>query len=68
MIRDAILRPLTDFNAEKGYLTNPQLVAITLTGDDGAVIGGLWGNRLWLALLIILSCRLLCGAKILAFD
>ena len=46
-IRDAILNPLAEFNAENGYPADPQPVAITLTDDDGAIIGGLWGKTVY---------------------
>ena len=46
-IREAILKPLAEFNAENGYPADPQPVAITLTGDDGEVIGGLWGKTVY---------------------
>ncbi|MDH7976035.1 GNAT family N-acetyltransferase [Sphingomonas sp. AR_OL41] len=46
-IRDAILAPLSAFNAEQGYPADPKPIAITLTDDDGAVVGGLWGKTVY---------------------
>jgi GNAT superfamily N-acetyltransferase len=46
-IRDAILAPLAAFNTNSGYPADPQTVAITLTDDRGAVIGGLWGKTVY---------------------
>ena len=46
-IREAILEPLSRFNAEHGYPANPQLVAITLTDNSGAIVGGLWGKTVY---------------------
>lgn len=46
-IRDAILAPLSQFNAENGYPADPRPVAITVTGKDGAIIGGLWGKTVY---------------------
>ena len=46
-VRDAILGPLTEFNAENGYPAHLQYVAITLTDDSGAVVGGLWGKTIF---------------------
>ena len=46
-IRDAILGPLADFNAQNGYPADPQPIAITLTDDKGEVVGGLWGKTVY---------------------
>ncbi len=46
-IREAILAPLSAFNAENGYPADPQPVAITLTDDSGEVVGGLWGKTVY---------------------
>ncbi len=46
-IRDAILGPLSAFNAENGYPADPKPVAITLTDDRGEVVGGLWGKTVY---------------------
>jgi GNAT superfamily N-acetyltransferase len=46
-IRDAILGPLADFNAQNGYPADPQPIAITLTDDNGEVVGGLWGKTVY---------------------
>ncbi|WP_067733235.1 GNAT family N-acetyltransferase [Novosphingobium naphthalenivorans] len=46
-IRDAILAPLSQFNAENGYPADPRPVAITVTDKDGAIIGGLWGKTVY---------------------
>lgn len=46
-IRDAILGPLSAFNAQNGYPADPQTIAITLTGDDGNIVGGLWGKTVY---------------------
>ena len=47
LIRDAILDPLAQFNAENGYPADPQPLAITLNSENGAVIGGLWGKTVY---------------------
>ncbi|MFA5966016.1 MAG: GNAT family N-acetyltransferase [Sphingomonas sp.] len=46
-IRDAILAPLSAFNAEQGYPADPLPIAITLTDDDGKIVGGLWGKTVY---------------------
>lgn len=46
-IRDAILRPLADFNAQNGYPADPQPVAIALADDSGEIVGGLWGKTVY---------------------
>ena len=46
-IRDAILGSLAVFNAESGYPADPKPVAITLTDDNGEIIGGLWGKTVY---------------------
>lgn len=42
-IREAILAPLVAHNESMVGPTERSTVAIVLRGDDGAVIGGLWG-------------------------
>ena len=46
-VREAILAPLAAFNAENGYPGDMKLLAITLTGEGGAVVGGLWGKTVY---------------------
>jgi GNAT superfamily N-acetyltransferase len=46
-VREAILAGLSAFNAENGYPANLQQVAITLTDDAGAIVGGLWGKTVY---------------------
>jgi GNAT superfamily N-acetyltransferase len=46
-IREAILAPLSAFNADNGYPADLKPVAITLTDGDGAIIGGLWGKTVY---------------------
>lgn len=46
-VRDAIAARLGDFNAEHGYPPDRQTVAITLTDDDGRIVGGLWGKTVY---------------------
>jgi len=46
-IRDAILGSLAVFNAESGYPADPKPVAITLTDDNGEIVGGLWGKTVY---------------------
>ena len=45
-VRDAILAPLTEFNAENGYPADPASIAITLSEGD-AILGGLWGKTVY---------------------
>ncbi len=79
-IRDAILKPLADFNAENGYPADPKLIAFTLTNDEGEIIGGLWGKTVydWLFVdyLVVpaslrgqnLGARLMAAAEELAIE
>ena len=46
-IREKILAPLSAFNAEQGYPAEATPIAITLTDDDGEVVGGLWGKTVY---------------------
>ena len=46
-VRDAILAPLTDFNAASGYPADPQSIAIALSDDSGTIVGGLWGKTVY---------------------
>lgn len=50
--RDAILAPLTAFNAERGYPADPRPVAILLHDEAGNVVGGLWGRTVYEWLLV----------------
>jgi GNAT superfamily N-acetyltransferase len=65
-IREAILEPLTAYNAEHGYPANPQLVAIKLTDDSGTIVGGLWGKTVydWLFIEYLIVPASLRGRKI----
>ena len=49
-VRDAILAALTRFNTDNGYPPDPAPVALTITDDDGKIVGGLWGRTVddWL--------------------
>lgn len=42
--RDAVVVPLTDFNARSGYPVDTEPVAVLLNDDQGRTIGGLWGR------------------------
>lgn len=42
--REAVLGPLTAFNAENGFPPDVQFVAVLLQNEEGATIGGLWGK------------------------
>ena len=42
--RDAVVAPLTDFNARSGYPVDTEPVAVLLNDDQGRTIGGLWGK------------------------
>lgn len=46
-IREAILAPLSAFNAESGYPADPRSLAIVLKDDAGAIVGGLWGKTVY---------------------
>lgn len=46
-VRAAILKPLTEFNAESGFPPDPQPIVITLTDDAGAIIGGVWAKTVY---------------------
>jgi GNAT superfamily N-acetyltransferase len=46
-VREAILAELTAFNAAKGYPADLEFLAITLTDDAGAIVGGLWGKTIY---------------------
>jgi GNAT superfamily N-acetyltransferase len=43
-LRDAILGPLTAFNAANGYPPDSSRLAIVLRDEARAVVGGLWGR------------------------
>jgi GNAT superfamily N-acetyltransferase len=42
--RGAILAGLAAFNAEVGFPGDARPVAVLLRGDEGAILGGLWGR------------------------
>lgn len=46
-VRDAILAPLADYNAENGYPADRGPIAIAVKNDDGEIIGGLWGRTVY---------------------
>lgn len=56
-MRDIIVAPLREYNASQVGPIKPEPLAICLRGDDGAVIGGLWGHTvadwLYVDLLIV---------------
>ena len=43
-LRDAIVRPLIAFNAQQTGIDDFCLLALTITDDAGAVVGGLWAR------------------------
>lgn len=43
-LRDAILGPLTAFNAANGYPADSRRLAIVLRDEARAIVGGLWGR------------------------
>jgi GNAT superfamily N-acetyltransferase len=43
-LRDAIVRPLIAFNAQQTGIDDFRLLALTITDDAGAVVGGLWAR------------------------
>ena len=42
--REAVLGPLSDFNARHGFPADSKPVALLLKDPDGATAGGLWGR------------------------
>ena len=42
--RQAIVDPLSGFNAQHGFPPDSRTVAVLLNDDDGVVVGGLWGK------------------------
>ena len=46
-LRTAILKRLGRFNAESGYPADPQTVAVVARGEDGSLVGGLWGKTVY---------------------
>jgi GNAT superfamily N-acetyltransferase len=43
-LRDAIVQPLIAFNAQQTGIDDFRLLALTITDDAGAVVGGLWAR------------------------
>lgn len=46
-VRAAILAALAAFNAESGYPGDARPLALTLTDQAGAIVGGLWGKTVY---------------------
>lgn len=76
--REAVLRPLADFNARNGFPSDTKPLAIVLRGDADEPIGGLWGRTgyawLFVEFLVVpedlqgdgLGASLLAGAEEIA--
>ena len=51
-VRAAILAPLTRHNVAAAGETGFETIAITVRGDDGQIVGGLWGYTLYRYLFV----------------